>query len=288
MDLSTAQLSALLAVVDLGTFEAAARELQVTPSAVSQRIRALESSVGQVLVQRASPCVPTPAGERLVAVARQTQLLLAELRDPEAGVLDLPVALNADSLATWFRPVLAEVGTWDDVALRLTVEDQAYSSELLRRGDVLAAVTSDPKPVQGCGVERLGSMRYVPAATPDFAERWSTSRGPDWARMPVVLFNEKDDLQHEVLRRHGVDAVPVVHRVPTSHDFHQAVRLGLGWAVLPEPQLLPDVEAGRLTVLNRRDHVDVDLVWQRWRLDSPVLARLTDAVRTAAASGLRR
>ena len=131
------KLSALLAIADLGTFDAAARHLHVTPSAVSQRIRALESAVGQVLVQRWSPCVPTPAGERLVGVARQTQLLLSELSDTAADDLPtaLPVAVNADSLATWFRPVLDELGTWDGVALRLFVEDQAYSGDLLRRGE---------------------------------------------------------------------------------------------------------------------------------------------------------
>ena len=245
--------------------------------------------MGQVLVQRSSPCVPTPAGERLVGVARQTQLLLTELRDPAADGLptNFPVAVNADSLATWFRPVFDEIGTWEGVALRLFVEDQAFSGDLLRRGEALAAVTSDPHPVQGCRVERLGTMRYVPAASPAFAERWRGGRGLDWAGMPVVGFNEKDDIQLAVLRRHGVEQPSVVHRVPTSADFHESVRRGLGWAAIPEPQLLPDLDAGRLVALSRRDHVDVELMWQRWRLDSPLLARLTDTVRVAAASGLR-
>ena len=245
--------------------------------------------MGQVLVQRSSPCVPTPAGERLVGIARQTQLLLSELSDAaeDDGPTVLPVAVNADSLATWFRPVLDEIGTWEDVALRLFVEDQAFSGDLLRRGEALAAVSSDPRPVQGCRVERLGTMRYVPAASPAFAERWRRGRGMDWAGMPVVVFNEKDDIQHTVLRRHGVDQTPVVHRIPTSADFHESVRKGLGWAAIAEPQLLPDLDAGRLVVLSRRDHVDVELMWQRWRLDSPLLARLTDVVRAAAASGLR-
>ncbi|HET6968391.1 MAG TPA: LysR family transcriptional regulator ArgP [Ornithinibacter sp.] len=287
MDLSTPQLAALVAIADLGTFEAAARHLHVTPSAVSQRIRALESAAGQVLVRRASPCTPTEAGERLLSVARQTQLLLAEVH-LAPSVIDLPVAVNADSLATWWRPVIGEVADWPDVTLRLFVEDQAFSSDLLRRGDVLAAVTSEPHAVQGCVVERLGSMRYVPAASPAFAQRWRAARGYDWERMPTVVVNDKDDLQHALLRRRGVDRVPVAHRVPTSADFHEAVRLGLGWAAVPEPQLRPDVESGALVVLSPRDHLDVDLHWQRWRLDSPLLAQLSDAVRRAAAVALRR
>jgi LysR family transcriptional regulator (chromosome initiation inhibitor) len=282
------QLAALVAIIERGTFDAAARHLHVTPSAVSQRIRALESMAGQVLVRRSSPCVATPAGERLLRLARQTSLLYdeaAEVLDAAArGPVELPVAVNADSLDNWFRGVLGTVAEWDGVALRLHVEDQAYSADLLRRGDVLGAVTSDPVAVQGCVVEPLGTLRYRPAAAPEFADRWRQGRGFDWARMPTVVFNEKDAVQHDVLAARGVGLPPVVHRVPTSNDFHEAVRLGLGWAAIPEPQLDPDLESGRLVLLSARTRVDVPLHWQRWRLDSPLLARLTDAVRQAAGS----
>jgi LysR family transcriptional regulator, chromosome initiation inhibitor len=289
------QLAALVAIADHGTFDAAARHLHVTPSAISQRIRALESAAGQVLVRRGTPCRPTAAGETLLRLARQTALLYDEARDAlgeGAGHrVELPLAVNADSLATWFRDVVGEVAGWDDGVLRLHVEDQAWSTGLLRSGDVLAAVTSDPDPVQGCAVERLGALRYRAAATPAFAERWQRGRGHDWATMPVVVFNEKDALQHDVLQAYGVPAAPVLHRVPTSADFHEAVRLGLGWGMIPEPQLLPDLDAGRLVTLGGRTsgraRVDVPLFWQRWRLDSPALARLSDAVRRAARAHLR-
>ncbi|WP_435747251.1 LysR family transcriptional regulator ArgP [Nocardioides sp. SYSU DS0663] len=292
MHLDQAWLLALTAIADHGTFDAAARHLHVTPSAVSQRIRALESEVGQVVVRRSVPARPTPAGEALLRLARQTTLLHAEARrelgDREAGVTELSVAVNADSLATWFRGVVGAVADRNDVALRLHVRDQAWSADLLRSGSVLAAVTSDPLAVQGCSVERLGTLRYVPAAAPDLADRWRRGRGVDWARMPVVVFDDEDALQHELLAARGRGLPPVVHRVPTSADFHEAVRLGLGWGALPEPQLLPDVEAGRLVVLDRRHHLDVPLHWQRWRLRSVLLDALTDDVRRAATAVLRR
>lgn len=288
MEIAPAQLAALVAIADHGTFEAAARHLHVTASAVSQRIRALESEVGQVVVRRTTPCRPTPAGEELVRLARQTRLLHDEVRDSLAhghvGIVDLPVAISADSLATWFRAALADVAGWPDVALRLHVEDQAYSADLLRSGDVLAAVTSEPVPVQGCSVEALGRLRYVPAAAPQVVDRWRRGRTVDWAAMPMVVFNEKDALQHDLLVARGVEVPPVVHRVPTSADFLEAVCLGLGWGMIPQPQLTPMVEAGRLVPLGSRLHVDVQLHWQRWRLDSPVLDRLTDVVRRAAAT----
>jgi LysR family transcriptional regulator, chromosome initiation inhibitor len=286
MEFAPSQLAALVAIADHGTFEAAARRLHVTPSAVSQRIRALESEIGRVVVQRTTPCRPTPAGEVLLRLARQTQLLHDEVREalshgPQA-IVTLSVAVNADSLATWFRQVVGEVAGWPDVRLALHVEDQAFSTDLLRSGTVLAAVTSEPVAVQGCAVERLGTLRYVPAAAPDFAARWQRGRGHAWAEMPSVVFNEKDTLQHDALAARGLGPPPVVHRVPTSADFLEAVRLGLGWGMLPEPQLRPDVRDGRLTTLGSRTHLDVALYWQRWRLDSPVLDRLTADVRTAA------
>ncbi|TIC82928.1 LysR family transcriptional regulator ArgP [Nocardioides sp. GY 10127] len=286
----SAQLEALVAVVDEGTFEAAARTLHVTPSALSQRVRALESSVGQVLVRRASPCTATEAGSVLVRLGRAQALLHAEA----AGVLDpggagrtrLAVAVNADTLATWFHAVLADVAGWQDVELRLSVEDQAFSADLLRSGRALAAVTSDPVAVQGCSTERLGAMRYLPVVHPDLLARCTDPDGRlDVSRLPLVRFNDKDALQEDLLARLGLGPAPAVHEVPTSTDYVAALRVGLGWGVLPEPQAddpalgtdvlvpLPHPDAGTL---------DVDLHWQRWRLDSPLLDRLTASVRAAA------
>ncbi len=265
MDLPAPQLAALVAVVDHGTFEAAARELHVTASAVSQRIRALESAVGQVLVRRASPCTATPAGATLVRLGRAQALLQAEARtalEPDEGRrTELGLAVNADSLATWFRDVLAEAATWDDTVLRLEVEDQAHSHELLRRGETLAAVTSDPEPVQGCSVEPLGTMRYLAAAAPALLERHLSRGAPD---------------------------EPPTHRVPTSTDFLEAVTLSLGWGMVPETQLLPLEAAGRLVRLRPDRPVDVPLHWQRWRVDSLLLGRVTEVVRRAASTHLRR
>ncbi len=284
VDLNQAQLDALVAIADSGSFEAAARALHVTPSAVSQRIRALEAAAGQVLVSRGTPCRPTGHGERLVQLGRQTRLLYDEARQ-ELGTLqavELPVAVNADSLATWFRAVLTEVAGWAATSVQLHVEDQAYSQELLRRGEALAAVTSEAVAVQGCAAEPLGALRYLPAAAPALAARWRRADGPDWTAMPLVVFNEKDGLQDDALRQLGVTGrPPVVHWVPSSADFLEAVRAGLGWGMLPEQQAGPGLASGTLERLPG-DVIDVPLYWQRWRLESPRLRQLTDAVRRAA------
>jgi LysR family transcriptional regulator, chromosome initiation inhibitor len=290
VDLNQGQLDALVAIADHGSFDAAARQLHITPSAVSQRIRALEAAAGQVLISRGTPCRATPHGEWLVRLGRQTRLLYAEASQAvtAATAVDLPVAVNADSLDSWFRDVLTEVASWDGTAIKLHVEDQGYSQELLRRGDVLAAVTSDPTAVQGCSVDPLGALRYLPAAAPPVADRWRRGQSPDWATMPVIVFNDKDDLQHELLRRHGMAHGPaVVHQVPSTADFYAAVRAGLGWGMLPQSQARADLASGALVRLSA-DVIDVPLHWQHWRLDSPKLAALTAAVRAAAARHLLR
>ncbi len=288
------QLAALVAIVERGTFEAAARQLHVTPSAVSQRIRGLESMAGQVLVRRSSPCAATPAGERAAPAGPADQP--AVRRGGATPSTPRPADRSSSrsrSTPTRWTPGSAgcsrAVGEWEGVALRLHVEDQAYSADLLRRGDVLGAVTSDPVAVQGCVVEPLGTLRYR-------AGRGAGVRGAVAARARLRLGADADGgVQREGRRSSTTSSPPaasspppVVHRVPTSADFHEAVRLGLGWAAIPEPQLDPDLESGRLVLLSSRTHVDVLLHWQRWRLDSPLLERLTDAVRTAAKSTLTR
>jgi LysR family transcriptional regulator, chromosome initiation inhibitor len=291
MQVRPEQLAALVAIVDEGTFEAAARRLSVTPSAISQRIRALETQLGQVLLVRTTPSRTTQAGAVLLRLARQQQVLereaLAELApadNADAAPMDLAVAVNADSLATWFVRVLGTCASWGDVTVRLHVEDEGHSAALLRTGEVLGAVTSDPVAVQGCSVERLGTMRYLPVAAPELARRWAKGRGVDWAGMPVVRFNAKDDLQRRMLAAHGVRAAPPTHVVPSSQGFLAAVRAGLGWGAIPEAQLGDDLAAGRLIRLNAHDRVDVPLYWQCWRLRSRSVERVTEAVRAAAAA----
>jgi LysR family transcriptional regulator, chromosome initiation inhibitor len=289
MRFDPAQLDTLLAIAEEGSFEAAARRLHVTPSAVSQRVRALEQSAGQVLVRRTSPTVVTPAGAPLMRLGRQLRLLTTEAAAElgSAAVVELAVAVNADSLATWFRPVLTAAAQPASTALRLFVEDESLSHDLLRRGEVLAAVTSEPQSVQGCSVEPLGTLRYVPAAAPALVERHRRGRAFGWAVAPMVVFNEKDRLQDDTLAAHGAGRPPVVHRVPSTEDFLQAIRSGLGWGMVPEPQFTSAASTDALVRLPGSTPVAVALHWQRWRLESTSLDALTAAVRTAARGSLR-
>jgi LysR family transcriptional regulator (chromosome initiation inhibitor) len=181
MDFDLAQLRALEAAVEHGTFEAAARALHVTPSAVSQRLRALEVQTGRVLLVRSKPIRPTAAGETVLRLARQVALLASETSSAlgDGDAVDerpptLVVAVNADSLATWVLPALAPLAT--ETCFHLRREDEGRTSDLLRSGEVIAAISSDADPVPGCVVRPLGSMRYAPVATQEFVHRRSEER----------------------------------------------------------------------------------------------------------------
>ena len=304
MELDLGQLRALSAAVDEGTFEAAARRLHVTPSAVSQRLRALEVATGRVLLVRSKPVRVTEPGRVLLRLARQVELLagdaLAEL-DVDAGGADgvpartLAIAVNADSLATWLLPALAPLA--GSVCFDLHRDDEGRTADLLRAGSVVAAVTTDPDPVAGCSVTRLGAMRYRPMAAPAFARRFFPE-GPTaraLARAPVVVFDRKDTLQHRYLSRYLPDeepgatgapgaqrAAPPVHHVPSSADFLAAIALGMGWGMLPELQVRGGQPPGSLVDLDPAGAIDVALHWQQWKLGSASLERVAAAVTAAA------
>ncbi|MGY1641304.1 LysR family transcriptional regulator ArgP [Geodermatophilus sp. SYSU D00703] len=288
MDLDLGQLRALDATVTAGTLDGAARTLHVTPSAVSQRLKALEAATGRVLLVRSKPVRVTESGQAVLRLARQVALLTADATreladDGTSRPVSLPVAVNADSLATWVLPALAPLA--GELAFDLHREDQEHTAALLREGRVMAAVTADPDPVPGCTVTRLGGMRYRPMATAAFAQRWFPDGVTEQSlcRAPVVVFDRDDDLQYRYLRGRGVDAAaPPVHLVPASADYVTAVRLGFGWGMVPVQQ----EPAGELVGLDPDGAVDVVLHWQQWKLRSPSLDRVAAAVLAAARRAL--
>jgi LysR family transcriptional regulator, chromosome initiation inhibitor len=271
-------LKALAAAVDTGSFEAAALALHLTPSAVSQRIKALESSAGQVLVRRSRPTTVTQAGESYLRLARQIDSLVSDAGLGESETVSLPLAMSSDALATWVLPALATVG--EGIVFDLQREDQDHSADLLRAGSVMAAITTDANPVQGCTVTRLGTMRYRPMATREFVRRWF----PDGvttaalATAPIVVFDRKDQLQDRYLRsRSRARLDPPRHYIPGSQDFAASVGLGLGWGMIPDQQATDAV-----VEFDHGSHVDVELYWQQWTLRTRALDAVAAAVIEAA------
>ncbi|KUI35911.1 LysR family transcriptional regulator [Mycobacterium sp. IS-1590] len=285
MTVDPAQLAAFAAVIEHGSFDAAAARLHITPSAVSQRIKALEQRIGQVLVVREKPCTATTAGIPLIRLAAQTALLeaeaLAEMAGGGGAAPRIAVAVNADSMATWFTEVFTAL---DDVLFDIRIEDQDHSSRLLREGVVMGAVTTERAPVPGCRVQPLGVMRYIPVAGPAYRDRYLPNgfTAAAAAQGPSLAWNRDDALQDMLVRKvFRRDISRPQHFVPTAEGFGAAVEAGLGWGMFPEVMARPQLDDGSFVRIATA-HLDVPLFWQCWKMNSPIVGRVTDAVTAAA------
>ncbi|OOV88128.1 LysR family transcriptional regulator ArgP [Oceanospirillum linum] len=291
LSLDPKQLSALHAVIEEQSFDKAAKRLHVTQSAISQRIRQLEEKLGQAVMIRSTPLVLTATGQRVLKFYHQLSLLEGELslslnQATEQGFSRMPVAVNADSLDTWFPGALAPLVHEHPWVLDIKIDDQEQTHHLLRTGEVLGCVSASSQAMQGCDCFPLGVMRYRALATPDYIARYF----PDGitesavAEAPVVEFNHKDELQNHFLRYIGLDSVSYPkHRVPATGPYFHLIRLGLGWGMVPDQQSQPyldlsNQESATVTELAPGQTIDVPLYWHVWNLKSENIRRLTQAV----------
>ena len=293
--LDYAQLEALATVIRYGSFEKAARALRVTPSAVSQRVKALEENIGRVLVVRSQPCVATETGAALCNHVERVGLLEHELTGalPELRAIASPtvrIAVNADSAATWFVDAIADIARDHGVLFDLVIDDQDHTAELLQRGSVQAAVSSSSTPIRGCRVVKLGALRFIATCSPDFHKRYFSNGVTKEAmqRAPCLVFEPKDRLQHRFLRRiTRADIEPPIHWIPNLHGFLQACIRGVAWCVQPENLAREQLQSGALVEFVPNKPVDIRLYWQSFNLQSQTMRAITDAVVRHAAHSLR-
>ncbi len=285
-------LAALAAIHRRGSFDLAAATLGITPSAISQRLKSLEERMGTVLVRRGQPCTATAPGLRLIRHHDEVALLQSQLNQDlphlNAGPAIIRIAVNADSLATWVIPALAAT---NDMLFDLVIDDQDHSQSWLKRGEVSAAITSHPGPLQGCDTIPLGALRYHATASPGYIAKWLPHGATKAAltRAPALTFSDKDRLQGAWLQsQFGPRLAFPTHRLASSQAFVDAAVAGLGWGMNPEPLIAPHLAHGTLTELIANTPLDVPLYWQFSRLTAPALAPLTRAVQSVAAKILRQ
>ena len=297
--LDYASLSAVAVVVREGSFERAARALNVTPSAISQRVKQLEERLGGVLIARGQPCTATEMGRLICRHVEQVGMLEHELhgtlpRLVPAGSSEervtIRVAVNADSLGTWFVGAMAQFLEKDNVLMDVAIDDQEHTHEWLRTGDVLAAVTGDSQPVQGCNRIALGKVKYCAVAGPAFVRRYFADgvTATALAAAPSLRFNLKDRLQAQWVRntcKRDVD-VPS-HWLPSTQAFIDAAVAGIGWGMNPQALVASHLRDGSLVELLPGRLLSVPLYWQHTRLQMPMLARLTQLVVSASRTAFK-
>ena len=268
-------LAALSAIHRRGSFDLAASSLGITPSALSQRLKALEERMGCLLINRTQPCTATPPGLRLIRHHDEVALLASQLTQDLPNLHTDPatirIAVNADSLATWVIPALAETQA---LLFDLVIDDQDYSQDWLKRGEVSAAITSHPGPLQGCDTIPLGALRYHATASPAYIAKWLPNGATKTAltNAPALTFSNKDRLQSAWLgAQFGPSFAFPTHRLAFSQAFVDAATAGLGWGMNPEPLIAHHLAIGRLKELIPNTPIDVHLYWQCSRLTAPAL-----------------
>lgn len=294
-------LECLATIVEEGGFERAAQRLSITQSAVSQRLRSLETQAGTILIVRGRPLRLTPAGQLLLKHTMQVRLLHTDLEHElqqlstasSAGARGdhrVSIAVNADSIATWALTAFAAL-VQQGLPLEIIADDQDFTQDWLREGRVLACVTTLQQALRGCTVVPLGAMNYVAAASPAAIDRYC----PDGLcahrlrSLPFIAFNQKDDLQAEFIGTClGLKQVHLTQCfVPSSEGQVRALLAGWGASVVPELLVRPYLASGQLINLVPATVLPVNLYWHCWNLDSPVLKALSSAVQSTAASALQ-
>ncbi|MFV9684030.1 LysR family transcriptional regulator ArgP [Pseudomonas sp. NY15367] len=287
-------LAALAAVVEQAGFERAAQVLGLSQSAVSQRIKLLEARVGQPVLVRTTPPAPTEIGRRLLNHVQQVRLLERDLQGQVPGLDEqtlperLRIAINADSLATWWAAATADFCATRQVLMELVVEDQEVGLKRMRAGEVAACVCAAERAVAGARSLALGAMRYRALASPAFiARHFPAGVTPAaLARAPAIVYGPDDQLQHRYLAALGITGAFAYHLCPSSEGFVRLTEGGLGWGLVPEFQVRGELASGRLVDLLPERCIDVPLYWHHWRNGGELLAGLTEHLRRAAGSAL--
>ncbi len=297
MSLDPRQLAAFDATVQTGSLSAAALTLRITLAATSLRIKALEESLGQRLLVRGKVARATPAGQALLTHIKQVRLLEADLQSTlqpaSSGKLasyqNISVAVNADSLASWFFPGIQAALQKHKLTLDVTVDDQDHTLEWLKNGDVIGCVTTLATPLRGCVAEPLGTMRYRCVAAPGLRDKLLGKKRSiglhQLVTQPAIGFNRKDGLQDQFLQQcFGVtDLRYPRHYIPAVDAYRLGLLSGLGWGMQADIQAPLDLPSGILVDLFPGQFVDVPLFWHHWQREAPQASRLTLAIKAAAA-----
>ncbi|MCP3926819.1 MAG: LysR family transcriptional regulator ArgP [Desulfobacterales bacterium] len=277
-------LEAMATVVNEGGFDKAAETLNITQSAVSQRIKLLEEQTGMILINRTTPPKPTSIGTVFLKHYFMVNTLEADLNknisreNDQAG--SIAIGINADSLATWFSNSIYKTLKNSNITIALYIDDQDETHKLLKDGTVAGCISSHEKTVQGCSSLFIGSMEYRMAATIEFSKKYFHNGFNKEAvkKAPAVIFNRKDDLHKKFLKQHFGDDVTDVpkHYVPSSESFADFIINGFGYGMIPLLQSKEHFEKGKLIELVPSKSIFVNLYWHTWNLNSLILNELSE------------
>ncbi|MCF7511448.1 LysR family transcriptional regulator ArgP [Vibrio sp. D54] len=280
-------IEALDAIVYQGSFERAAEHLFVSQSAISQRIKQLEKFLAQPVLIRSQPPKPTPIGKKLLGLYRRVRLLeheiLPELKnDTSTRPVQLSLATNADSLATWLLPALKNVMKQRQVELKLTIYGEYRSIEKLKSGEVTGAISLESQPIPGCRADYLGRIDYVCVASPEFYQRYFSKgvNNQTLAKAPAVSYDQYDDLHKTFLTEHfNVNPGSVIHHnISSSEAFLKVALAGVAYCLIPRLQITDELDRGVLVDVTPGFLMSHRIYWHHWQLETGVLQEISHAI----------
>jgi|SRR3989338_514831 len=287
------QLEALEAVAKERSFQKAAGSLFISQSAISQRIRQLELSVGQPVLVRSPVIQPTLIGQQLLAHLRQVRLLEGSLKEKlpfqkrGAQFQSIAIALNTESLSTWFIGAIRSVAIEQKILLELLIDDQDRTINYLRTGKVWGCVTSVAQPPHGCISTFLGEMIYKCVATPQFVKKYFTKgiNGKTLLNAPAAIYGEYDEM-HDAYLGHLFKTYkngrPKQHFVPSPQGLVQFAVEGLAFALLPSLSVDTFLKQEKLVNLLHDKPLKLKLYWQMQELQTEVTEKISKAIVTYA------
>ncbi|WP_413285212.1 LysR family transcriptional regulator ArgP [Vibrio sp. MA40-2] len=278
---------ALDAVISYRSFDKAAKVLSISQSAVSQRIKQLEQWASQPVLIREQPPKPTLTGQKLLGLYRRVSLLeqdlLPELMSEDVKVaVDVSIATNADSLATWLLPSLADLLKSSQIAINFVVDDENRTLEKLRTGEVVGAISVDNRSIPGCTADYLGVTEYICVASPDFCQRFfANGVSPEsLLAAPAVVFNQHDHMHEHFIQQYFSLSINNVtkHTVRSSEAFVKMTTLGVAYSLIPKLQIEQELKQGLLVNISPEFSIANKLYWHHWNLESGVLKNLSEAI----------
>lgn len=280
-------IEALDAIVQFGSFEHAAEQLFISQSAVSQRIKQLEKFLAQPALIREQPPKPTPIGKKLLGLYRRVRLLESDLvpelrNDASYQPLQLSLATNADSLATWLLPALSDLLKRERVALNLVVDDEGRTLEKLRNGEVAGAISLESQSIPGCDADYLGRVDYLCVASPEFAQHYFPDgvNRESLLEAPTLAYDFHDDMNDRFLHQHfnlpkgGV----LKHTVRSSEAFVKLALNGVAYCLIPRLQIEEELEQGLLVDITPGFFLSQRIYWHHWQLETGILKSISDAI----------
>ena len=284
-------LAVLDAVASHGSFEKAAVALGISQSAVSQRIKALEDASGRLLIIRGQPAVPTGLGQRLITHHRHVTLMEASLDIDLGNTVSMPelaIAIDDDSLATWFPATLAPLLAPPRCQLDVRLADSDAALQMVRDGTVFGCVASDTgTDVHATSVTPLGTLRHVCVATPMFAGHWfGDGFSADAVQLAPAVVGQHSLLARFLAEQLDLHAPFPHHRLPVAAARRACIEDGLAYGLLPQRLAAPYLATDRLLDLVPGFTLDVPLHWHAWSLDTPYTKLLSEQIVRSARAWL--